>query len=100
MEQLFNLEDLKNKTIKDVKILDGYSRLGIVFKDESYCIFNSYWDGTFENIELSELDGDLHYMYELGLISEEEWAQALEAEQDEYEEQAKEDRYKVNLNIL
>lgn len=95
-KNIIDSNELIGKTIKDVKIIDLYSKIGLVFDDESFCLISTYQDqDDFKNIELIPVtETDYEIFYEFGFISWDEYEKILDGiekqerkldEQTEYE---------------
>ena len=82
---IIDSNELIGKTIKDVKIIDLQSKIGLVFDDETFCLISTYQDqDDFTNIELIHVtETDYEILYEFGFITWEKYERIL----DEIEEQ-------------
>lgn len=77
---IIDSNELIGKTIKDVKIIDLYSKIGLVFDDDSFCLISTYQDeDDFTNIELIPVtETDYEILYEFGFISWDEYEKILD----------------------
>lgn len=98
---IIDSNELIGKTIKDVKIIDLYSKIGFVFDDESFCLISTYQDvDDFTNIELIPVtETDYEILYEFRFISWDEYGKLLENIEEQERKLDEQKEYELYLKL-
>ncbi len=69
---IHHIQDMKGKTVHDVKQLDWGTYLGIIFTDQTYVVLRVQYTGDSVSIELDDYP-EAYVLKELGVITEKEY---------------------------